>query len=124
MWASVDKCNVGKCSLGKCSVGKCSVRKCSLSKCSSLLYQLQGVSKRHVPTYRYLIIVGVCDRHSNETVTLRKHVTKYKNVLKWMIEFLRQSESRGDKIVLVNHILITISIVYFRFVRCWGPLGC
>ena len=25
-------------------------------------------------------IVGACDRHSNETVALRKHVIKYKNM--------------------------------------------
>ena len=36
-----------------------------------------------VPIYRYLIsegdeIVRACDRHRNETVTLTKHVTKYK----------------------------------------------
>ena len=34
------------------------------------------------------VIVQPCDQHSNETMTLRKHVTKYKNMLKWMIEFL------------------------------------
>ena len=27
-------------------------------------------------------IVQPCDRHSNETVTLRKHVTKYKHMQK------------------------------------------
>ena len=47
-------------------------------------------------------IVRACDRHSNETVTLRKHVTKYKNKQKLMVEFLRKSESRGDKISGVN----------------------
>ena len=41
-------------------------------------------------------------RHTNVTVTLRKHITKYKDMLKFMIEFLRKFESRGDKIVRVN----------------------
>ena len=41
------------------------------------------VSMIHVPIYPYLIsegneIVRACDRHCNETVTLTKHVTKYK----------------------------------------------
>ena len=31
-------------------------------------------------------IVRACDRHRSETVTLRKHVTKYKNMRKWMVE--------------------------------------
>ena len=38
----------------------------------------------------------------NETVTLIKHVTKYENMRKWMVEFLRNSESRGDEIVQVK----------------------
>ena len=41
------------------------------------------------------------------TVTLRKNVSKYKNMWKWMIEFLRKIENRGIKIALVNSILIT-----------------
>ena len=28
-----------------------------------------------------------CDWNSNEPVTLRKHVTEYKNMQKWMVEF-------------------------------------
>ena len=44
---------------------------------------------------------------SNEAVALRKHVTKYKNVRKWMAEFFKKSESRGDKIARVNPIRIT-----------------
>ena len=31
-------------------------------------------------------------------LTLRKHVTKYKNMQKWMIEFPRKFENRGIKI--------------------------
>ena len=47
-------------------------------------------------------IVRACDRHSNETVTLGKHVTKYKNMQKWMVEFLRKFENRCIKIAWVN----------------------
>ena len=39
-----------------------------------------------------------CSCYSNETVTPRKHVTKYKNMRKWMVEFLRKFESNGIKI--------------------------
>ena len=35
-------------------------------------------------------IVRHCDRHSNETVTLTTHASKYKNVRKWMVEFHRK----------------------------------
>ena len=49
-------------------------------------------------------------RHSYETVTRRKHVTKYKNMLKWMVEILRKFENPGDKIARLNSILITKSI--------------
>ena len=45
-------------------------------------------------------IVRPCDWHSNETVTLRKHVTKYENMWKWMVEFLRNFENSIMKIKL------------------------
>ena len=51
-----------------------------------------------------------CNRHSNETVTFGKHVTKYKNMQKWIVEFLRKFENRGIKIARVNWIFITKSI--------------
>ena len=51
-----------------------------------------------------------CDRHSYETVTLRKHVTKYKSKRKWMVKFFRKSVSQDDKIDRVNSIRITKSI--------------
>ena len=54
--------------------------------------------------------VKTCHQHSNETVTLIKHVTEYKNMRKWIVEFLRKSESRDDKIARVNLIRITKSI--------------
>ena len=50
-------------------------------------------------------IVRPCGGQRNETVTLRKHVTKYKNTQKWILE-----KNRGIKIARVNSILITISI--------------
>ena len=40
----------------------------------------------------------------------REHVSKYKNIRTWMVEFLRKSESRGDKIGRVYSICITKSI--------------
>ena len=55
-------------------------------------------------------IVRPCDRHSNETVTLRKRVTNYKHMSKWMVEFLRKFENRGIKTARVNSIRITKSI--------------
>ena len=55
-------------------------------------------------------IVRLCDQHSNETVTLRKQVSKHKNMRKWMIEFLRKFENRGIKIAPINSILINKSI--------------
>ena len=64
-----------------------------------------------------------CNRHSNETVTLRKHVTKYKNMREWMIEFLRKFVNRDIKIARVNTILLTESINFnFNFVLCCDPL--
>ena len=51
-----------------------------------------------------------CNRHNNETVTLRKYVSKYKNMQKWMVEFFRKFENRSIKIARVNSILITKSI--------------
>ena len=46
-------------------------------------------------------IIRAWDRHSNETLTLRKHTTKYK--------YLRKYEARGDKIVELTQ-FITKSI--------------
>ena len=68
-------------------------------------------------------IVRPCDRHSNETVTLGKHVTKYKHMQNWMIEYLRKVENRSIKITRVNSISITkpINLLYFYTVlgvRC------
>ena len=55
-------------------------------------------------------IVRALDRHSNETATIRKHVTKYKHLRKLMLVFLEKFENRGIKIDRVNSIRITKSI--------------
>ena len=51
-------------------------------------------------------IVRPCDRQSNKTVTVMNHVIKYKHMRKSLVELLRKSESRGNKIALVNSIRI------------------
>ena len=63
--------------------------------------------KDFVPIYPYVIsegyeIVQACDRHRSETVTLTKHVTKYKNMQKYMVEFFSKSQRRGINIARVN----------------------
>ena len=77
--------------------------------------------------YPYLIskgdeIVRAFDRHSNETVTLRKHVTKYKHIRKWMFEFLSKSESRDSKIARVNSIRFTKSINLLYSLHVFGSV--
>ena len=71
-------------------------------------------------------IVRPCDRHSIETATLRTQVIKYKNMRKWMVEFLRKFENRAIKSGRYNSILITkirkFTAIYFNFVWCWGSV--
>ena len=59
-------------------------------------------------------------------MTLRKHVTKYKNMRKWMVEFLRKFENRAIKSGRDKSILITkinrFTIFYFNFTLCWGSV--
>ena len=43
-------------------------------------------------------------------MTLAKHVTKYKYMRKWMVEFLNKSQSRVIKIARINLIRMTKSI--------------
>ena len=58
--------------------------------------------------FRVLMLRGTCvPLHRMETVTPRKHVSKYKNMLKWIVEFLGKFENRGTKINRVHSILIT-----------------
>ena len=59
--------------------------------------------------------VRACDRHRDDTVTHTKHVTKYKYMRKWMVEFLSKSQSRVIKIAGVNSIRMTKSINLFLF---------
>ena len=63
-------------------------------------------------------IVRPRDRHSNETVTVRKHVTKYTNMRKWIIKYLSKFENRGIKIARVNSIRIikTINLKLVTFI--------
>ena len=55
-------------------------------------------------------IVRSCDWQSNETMTLRKHVTKYRNMRKWIVEFQRKFNNHGIKMARVNSIIVTKSI--------------
>ena len=69
--------------------------------------KIHPLKKMHI--YRDIgtcIFDTACHRQSKETVTLGKHITKYKYMLKWMIEFIRKSENRGDEIGRVNSIRI------------------
>ena len=55
-------------------------------------------------------------------MTLKKQVTKYKIMRKWMVEVLRKSDSRGDKIDRVNSIRITKSINLLLFCTLLGSV--
>ena len=57
----------------------------------------------------------VTDTSWDETVTLTKHVTKYKYMRKWIFEFLSKSQSRVLKIARVTSIRMTKSINLFNF---------
>ena len=48
-----------------------------------------------------------CNLQSNKTATLRKDVSKYKNMRKWIIEFLRKVENRSIKSARVSSIFVT-----------------
>ena len=58
---------------------------------------------------------AACDWHNNETLTPRKHVTKYKNMRKKMVEFIRNSQSRGNEIAQVNSICVNKFINLISF---------
>ena len=64
------------------------------------------------------ILNTVCDWHSKDTVTLRKHVTKYKNMQKSVDKFLRKSANQGDKIDWVDLIYQFTLILYVVWVCC------
>ena len=65
-------------------------------------------------------IVRPCDQHSNEAVTLRKQVTKYQHMQKWMVEYLRKFENRNIKIARLTQIRATKSINLFEFSKVLG----
>ena len=78
----------------------------------------------YLPIYSYRInevdhIVRACDRHRNETVTLREHVTTYKYMGKWMVEYRSKPQSSGIKFARVNSIRMTKStnLLYFLLRR-------
>ena len=77
-------------------------------------------SKIHVPICPYLIseVRRNCSTvrpHSNDTVALRKQVTKYKHMQKWMVELLEKCENGGIKIGSVNSIRMSKSINLLKF---------
>ena len=57
----------------------------------------------------------VTDIATKPSVALRKHITKYKNMRKWMVEFFRKFENGGITIARVNSILFTKSIILLLF---------
>ena len=73
-----------------------------------------------------VLLKGHLSIKGEETVILIKHVTIYKNMRKWMVEFPRKFEIHDIKIAQVNSILITeiyqFSVIYFNFVRCCGSV--
>ena len=75
---------------------------CYLEQSIYFLY-LRLPHENFILIYSYLIregrreIVWACDRHSNETVTLRKPVTKYKYMRKWSYEIAHVNSTRIKK---------------------------
>ena len=68
-------------------------------------------------------IVRPCDRHSNETVILEKHVTKNKNMRKWMAELLRKFENRSIKLLELTRFLSPNLSFYRYLVQCRGSVA-
>ena len=76
---------------------------CFLSVAVSLQCRLQAVSKIRVPIYPCLISESKLNYSTfwpaqQRNRDLMKHVTKYKNMRKWMVEFLWKFENRSIKI--------------------------
>ena len=99
----------------------------------SLLCRSQGrtisspsTNKRGINWNKYLWYSNETDwtkpLHSNETVTLMKHATIYKNMRKWLVDFLRKFSSRGIKMLEWTQFASSNQSMYFNFARCWGPL--
>ena len=67
-------------------------------------------------------IVRLCDWHSNKTVTLRKHVTKYKIVQNCIVKYLRKFKNHGNKIARV-YIVMSISSDFQLFALTLNDVG-
>ena len=63
-----------------------------------------------------------CNRHSNDTMTIGKYVSKCKNMRKWMIEF----ETSRIEVAWVNSILITkpIDVQLFNLILYGYGVRC
>ena len=67
-------------------------------------------------------IVRASDQHSNETVTLRKYVTKYKNMHKWMIEFSENLRVVAIKLLELTQFVLQNISIYSNFVQYCSQL--
>ena len=84
---------------------------CFLRVTVLLLCRLQAVSKIQAPIYPYLIseerwkCSTNCDRHCNQTVTLRKHVTKIKTFENSVCVWIRRSNLSENLIIVALKLL-------------------
>ena len=58
-----------------------------------------------------------CDRHSVETVTLSKYVIEYKQMRKWMVEFISKFQGSGIIIERVNSKRVAEPSIFFNILR-------
>ena len=92
---------------------------------ASLLCRLQGVSKIHVPinlSQKGEEVVRLCDRHSNETVTLGKLVTKYKRIRKLWSNLPEHFRIVALKLLELTQFASPNRSIYFNFYGVGGPL--
>ena len=83
------------------------------------LHQLDRDKLEHVS------LIQLVNGNYNETVTLRKHASKYKNMRKWMIEFLENLRIVALKLLELTRFLspnLQFTVIYFNFVRWLGSL--
>ena len=97
----------------------------------SLLCRLQGKAISSPCTNRGINNIGTyifntaCNRHSNETMTLRKHVTKYININTWENGWSNISENFikvALKLLELTQFASANISIYINFIRCCGPL--